>query len=131
MIESTLSLLGSFLAGRNFVPGPKMIRMNLYIGMALRLSLSALCKLRLTKEQKRNTVPDRRQWATAMPADPQSQQAWESDRLDAATDEAIAACGGNIRDAVKASIIANEFLEICELMHCFTRLTRAFPAMIE
>jgi hypothetical protein len=29
----------------------------------------------------------------------------------AATDEAIAACGGNARDAVKALIVANEFLE--------------------
>jgi hypothetical protein len=28
-----------------------------------------------------------------------------------ATDEAIAACGGNPRDAVKALIVANEFLE--------------------
>jgi hypothetical protein len=33
------------------------------------------------------------------------------DRLEVATDEAIAACGGNARDAVKALIIANEFLE--------------------
>jgi hypothetical protein len=28
-----------------------------------------------------------------------------------ATDQAIAACGGNVRDAVKALIVANEFLE--------------------
>jgi hypothetical protein len=33
------------------------------------------------------------------------------DRLEAATDEAIAACGGDARDAVKALIVANEFLE--------------------
>jgi hypothetical protein len=33
------------------------------------------------------------------------------DRLEAATDQAIAACGGNARDAVKALIVANEFLE--------------------
>jgi hypothetical protein len=33
------------------------------------------------------------------------------DRLDAATDQAIAACGGDARDAVKALIAANEFLE--------------------
>ena len=31
--------------------------------------------------------------------------------LEAATDEAIAACGGDARDAVKALIVANEFLE--------------------
>jgi hypothetical protein len=33
------------------------------------------------------------------------------DRLEMATDQAIAACGGNARDAVKALIVANEFLE--------------------
>jgi len=42
-----------------------------------------------------------------MPANPQP----EPDRLEAATDQAIAACGGNARDAVKALIVANEFLE--------------------
>jgi hypothetical protein len=46
-----------------------------------------------------------------MPADPKSQPASEPDRLEAATDEAITACGGNARDAVKALIVANEFLE--------------------
>jgi hypothetical protein len=35
----------------------------------------------------------------------------DADRLEAATDEAIAACGGDARDAVKALIVANEFLE--------------------
>jgi hypothetical protein len=35
----------------------------------------------------------------------------DHDRLEAATDEAIAACGGDARDAVKALIVANEFLE--------------------
>ena len=35
----------------------------------------------------------------------------DRDRLEAATDQAIAACGGNARDAVKALIVANEFLE--------------------
>jgi hypothetical protein len=64
---------------------------------------------------------------TAMPPDPQSQSASEPDRLEAATDQAIAACGGNARDAVKALIVANEFLEteVCELMqavsHAYTR----------
>lgn len=33
------------------------------------------------------------------------------DRLEAAADEAIAACGGDAREAVKALIVANEFLE--------------------
>jgi hypothetical protein len=34
-----------------------------------------------------------------------------ADRLEAATDQAIAACGGDARDAVKALLVANEFLE--------------------
>jgi hypothetical protein len=46
-----------------------------------------------------------------MPADPKSQPTSEPDRLEAATDQAIAACGGNARNAVKALIVANEFLE--------------------
>jgi hypothetical protein len=51
----------------------------------------------------------------------------DADRLDAAADQAIAACGGNTRDAVKALIVANEFLEteVCELMqavsHAYAR----------
>jgi hypothetical protein len=42
----------------------------------------------------------------------------DADRLEAATDQAIAACGGHARDAVKALIVANEYLEseVCELM---------------
>jgi hypothetical protein len=46
-----------------------------------------------------------------MPADPASQLSPEPDQLEAAIDQAIAACGGNARDAVKALIVANEFLE--------------------
>jgi hypothetical protein len=49
--------------------------------------------------------------APAMPADPESPPPPEPDRLEAATDQAIAACGGNARNAVKALIVANEFLE--------------------
>jgi stage V sporulation protein SpoVS len=46
--------------------------------------------------------------------DPQA----DADRLEAATDQAIAACGGDARDAVKALIVANEYLEseVCDLM---------------
>jgi hypothetical protein len=50
-----------------------------------------------------------------------------ADQLEAATDEAIAACGGNAREAVRALIVANEFLEseVCELMqavsHAYAR----------
>jgi hypothetical protein len=62
-----------------------------------------------------------------MPADPESQPTSEPDRLEVAADQAIAACGGNARDAVKALILANEFLEseVCELMqavsHAYAR----------
>jgi hypothetical protein len=35
----------------------------------------------------------------------------EADRLEAATDQAIAACGGDLRSAVRALILANEFLQ--------------------
>jgi hypothetical protein len=51
----------------------------------------------------------------------------EADRLEAAMDEAIAACGGDVRAALKAMIVANEFLEseVCELMqavsHAYVR----------
>jgi len=35
----------------------------------------------------------------------------DADQLEAAADEAIAACGGDAREAVKALIVANHFLE--------------------
>jgi hypothetical protein len=46
-----------------------------------------------------------------MPADPEIQPASDPDRLESATDQAIAASGGDARHAVKALIVANEFLE--------------------
>jgi len=54
-----------------------------------------------------------------MPQDASPSPQSDPDRLEAATDEAIAACGRNARDAVKALIVANEYLEseIGELMH--------------
>ena len=33
------------------------------------------------------------------------------EQLDAAADQAIAACGGDAREAMKALLVANEFLE--------------------
>ena len=35
----------------------------------------------------------------------------DTDRLEVAADQAIAACGGDVREAVKALIVANEYLE--------------------
>ena len=51
----------------------------------------------------------------------------DADRLEVAADEVIAACGGNVRDALKALIVANEYLEseVCELVqavsHAYAR----------
>jgi hypothetical protein len=45
-----------------------------------------------------------------MPANPKSQPPPDRDRLEAATDQAIAACGGDARQAVTALIVANDFL---------------------
>jgi hypothetical protein len=62
-----------------------------------------------------------------MPPDAAPHPQADADRLELATDQAIAACGGNARDAVKALIVANEFLEteVCELIkavsHAYTR----------
>ncbi len=61
-----------------------------------------------------------------MVVDPQPRSA-DPDPMELATDEAIAACGGNARDAVKALLVANEYLEseVCELMqavsHAYAR----------
>lgn len=58
-----------------------------------------------------------------MSANPQP----ELDRLEEAVDQAIAACGGDVRGALKAMILANEYLEseIGELMqavsHAYAR----------
>jgi hypothetical protein len=35
----------------------------------------------------------------------------DADQLEAAADQAIATCGGDAREAVKALIVANQFLE--------------------
>jgi hypothetical protein len=66
---------------------------------------------RLTSRTKREQYPGHPSTATTMPADPKSDPMAEPDRLEVATDEAITACDGNARDAVKALIVANEFLE--------------------
>jgi len=55
-------------------------------------------------------------------SDPQS----ESERLDIAADQAIAACGGDMRSTIRALILANEFLEyeLCEMFKAVTNGTR-------
>ena len=60
-----------------------------------------------------------------MSTDPQAKVA--EDDLEAAIDQAIAACDGNLRATIRALIVANNFLEseIGELMkavsHAYTR----------
>jgi hypothetical protein len=48
--------------------------------------------------------------AKAMPTDPTCQPALEQNRLEVAADQAIAAYGGDAREAVKALIATNEYL---------------------
>jgi hypothetical protein len=45
------------------------------------------------------------------------------DELEAAVDQAIAACGGNSRETIKALIVANDFLEseVAELMKAVSK----------
>jgi hypothetical protein len=47
----------------------------------------------------------------------------DAERLEAAADQAIAACGGDVRGALKALIVANEYLEseVCELMQAVSQ----------
>jgi hypothetical protein len=60
-----------------------------------------------------------------MSSDPQAQAA--EDDLEAAVDQAIAACDGDLRAAIRALIVANSFLEseVGELMkavsHAYAR----------
>jgi hypothetical protein len=62
-----------------------------------------------------------------MPANVEPDPPADTDRLEAAVDQAIAACGGEVRDALRALIVANEYLEseVCDLMqavsHAYAR----------
>jgi hypothetical protein len=61
-----------------------------------------------------------------MSSDPQPNTA-DVDELDAAVDQAIAACGGDLRSTIRALIVANDYLEteVGELMkavsHAYAR----------
>ena len=46
-----------------------------------------------------------------MAVNPDTQPNSEPERLEVGVDQAIAACNGNVRDTVKALLVANEFLE--------------------
>ena len=49
----------------------------------------------------------------------------ESDRLEAAADQAIAACNGDMRSAIRALILANEYLEY-ELCEMFAAVSKGY-----
>jgi hypothetical protein len=49
----------------------------------------------------------------------------ESDRLDLAADQAIAACGGDMRSAIRALILANEYLEF-EISELFVAVSKGY-----
>jgi hypothetical protein len=65
----------------------------------------------LTSEQNKNILPGvqsaYRVFHMSSAPNPQS----DADQLEAAADQAVAACDGDARDAVKALIVANAFLE--------------------
>ncbi len=62
-----------------------------------------------------------------MPTNVEPNPQADIDRLETTADQAITACGGNVRDALKALIVANEYLEseVCDLMqavsHAYAR----------
>jgi hypothetical protein len=49
----------------------------------------------------------------------------EDSELDAAVDEAIAACDGNLRATIRALIVANNFLE-CEASELMKAVSHAY-----
>jgi hypothetical protein len=49
----------------------------------------------------------------------------ETDRLDAAADEAISACGGDMRSTIRALILANEYLEY-EVGELFVAVSKGY-----
>jgi hypothetical protein len=65
-------------------------------------------------------------WNTFMPSSSQPNPE-PDDGLEAAVDQAISACGGDVRATVRALIVANEYLEteVAELMkavsHAYAR----------
>jgi hypothetical protein len=61
----------------------------------------------------------------AMSAAPELNPQSEMDRLNAAADAAITACGGDLRSTIRSLILANEFLEY-EIAELFTAVSKAY-----
>jgi hypothetical protein len=79
-----------------------------------------------SQEQKENMRHHRPDGTTTMSSSSPA-NAEEDNGLEAAVNQAIAACGGDMRSTIRALIVANEFLEseAAELMkavsHAYTR----------
>ena len=63
----------------------------------------------MTSEQKENILSGPANGRPEMSSAPNPQS--DADQLEASADQAIAACDGDAREAVKALIVANHFLE--------------------
>jgi hypothetical protein len=64
----------------------------------------------LTAEERNENIP-LRQMSNPKPETAAPNPVSDAASLNSAADQAIAACGGDAREAVKALLIANEFLE--------------------
>ena len=53
-----------------------------------------------------------------------------NDHYEQACDQAIAMCGGNLRGAIKALIMANEYLE-SELQELLAKLSRGYERRVD
>jgi len=77
-------------------------------------------------EQKENIIRNLNSRNLRMSSSSQP-NAQGDDGLEAAVEQAIAACGGDMRSAIRALIVANDYLEseVCELMkavsHAYAR----------
>jgi hypothetical protein len=81
-------------------------------GQRRRVMFPGHCHCRLTLEQNKNIMLGIQSTrATFMPPDAAPNPQADADPLDATADQAIAACGGDARQAVKALLVTNEFLE--------------------
>ncbi len=60
-----------------------------------------------------------------MSAAPQLDPLADAKRLDVAADQAIAACDGDVRAAIRALIMANEYLEM-ELSEVYAAVSRGY-----
>jgi hypothetical protein len=62
------------------------------------------------QEQNKNIGANRSIGNSVMPSSSQA-DAQDADGLEAAVDQAIAACGGDLRSTIRALIVANDYLE--------------------